>query len=336
MPFVYNETASGGVLLNGTAPDFIIAQPSAGNGVLLNGTPSLFNIDQIKGSGGVLLAGSANEPTQENITGNGGVLLNGSATFNVIESTSPSSGVLLNGNAPNFTIMVPTMNSGVLANGAIGNTVLYRPGYWDFTIPPVILLGGQNINQDSDYIVGSGGILVGGSGNDNLGKIFNYAVSGGITLTGQTIHYPTDPAIASGGIQISGAIDYGVNVYIYGRHDQPVKDYRITISGAADIVQSCYTYVAEGGLHASSSVFDPTSQNVVSDVESTYTIADISCEGQIAVVCTDLFPNPHRYCSSAKFFTPERRSHIPKSQTNSGAFLPAITACRQGLYLPLE
>jgi hypothetical protein len=50
--------------------------------------------------------------------------------------------------------------------------------------------------------------------------------------------------------------------------------------------------------------------------------------------CKITYPNKHQQCFEAGFYTATKRNIFPKSFASTGAYLPAITACTQYLYLP--
>lgn len=50
--------------------------------------------------------------------------------------------------------------------------------------------------------------------------------------------------------------------------------------------------------------------------------------------CKITFPNKHKQCFQANFITPPKRNIFPQSFGSTGAYLPAITACIQYLYIP--
>jgi hypothetical protein len=52
--------------------------------------------------------------------------------------------------------------------------------------------------------------------------------------------------------------------------------------------------------------------------------------------CKIAYPNKHRTCFQAGYFTAQKRNVIPLSFGSTGAYLPAITACQQYLYLPSQ
>lgn len=183
----FSHTASGGVLVGGTAPDevsFTFTEAGSG-GVLVGGAAedSLFipPIYDEMGTGGVLVGGAADE------------VFTGSLDF------VGSGGVLVGGVAPNEAAYVYTEEGtgGVRVGGAAEESVLY-PSVWDEVGAGGVTLGGTALETTLIHEDVGGGVRVGGSA-----VIANYNVmdyldigSGGIRLGGSAAAEFITPAIA--------------------------------------------------------------------------------------------------------------------------------------------
>lgn len=72
------------------------------------------------------------------------------------------------------------------------------------------------------------------------------------------------------------------------------------------------------------------------DVSVVYNDRACPEENQSAFGCKIRYPNKHKECFRALFFTPPKRNVFPLGFGSSGAYLPAITSCQQYLYLPSQ
>lgn len=63
--------------------------------------------------------------------------------------------------------------------------------------------------------------------------------------------------------------------------------------------------------------------------------ADHNCisEGE-GLVCLTTYPNRHRHCFHSDYYVSGNDSF--RHSRSSGGFVPAITVCRQGAFMPLE
>lgn len=57
-------------------------------------------------------------------------------------------------------------------------------------------------------------------------------------------------------------------------------------------------------------------------------------ENRSTLGCKIPYPNKHKTCFQAGYFSASKRSFIPQGFASTGAYLPAITSCHQYLYLP--
>ena len=201
----YNDTGSGGVLLNGSGTVNADYSITGSSGVLLNGS-GIVNADySITGSSGVLLNGSGYQTYNQ--TGSSGVLLNGSAVVNADYSVTGSSGVLLNGSG--YQTYNQTGSSGVLLNGS----ATVNADYSVTGSSGVLLNGSDTVNADY-FVTGASGVLLNGSAS-GINNNFTETGSGGVLLNG------------SAGINADYSITGSSGVLLNGT-STPNADYSIT------------------------------------------------------------------------------------------------------------
>jgi hypothetical protein len=147
----------------------------------------------------------------------------------------------------------------------------------------------------------------------------SYSGSGGIVIGSNTFSLPVSNYVGTGSITIDGSYTSNLE-YVYYRHSS--TDARIYIGGETTATHDRFTYTSTGGL---------TIQGMGGE---SFTYADIICDDGI-LSCVAQFPNKYKNCYRSQYYIPRFNRRIPKSFNVKGAFIPAITMCQQGLYVPI-
>jgi len=129
-PATYNETASGGSLVGGSATRSVTYRVTPSGGSIVGGSTSPSKITSISTSGGAVLGGQAIEELVEatatyNETMSGGAVVGSSASVSVIKSETMTGGIEVDGQTIPFGIITITSTGGSVVGGQTSPNYLF-------------------------------------------------------------------------------------------------------------------------------------------------------------------------------------------------------------------
>ena len=307
------EVITGGVVGGGIGFVYRDNTVSTSGGSVVNGSATNEKYSTELATGAALVSGSHLEDIEFNISTSGGLVGGGTANVYSFEDRVTSGGVLLAGISPAESA-VP-----VFGGSTVSGTNINTVDSMNATSGGVVN-GGTNINTVDSMNIASGGILGAGVSNVNKTSPFSFVASGSLTMAGSVTTHRSKAYAGSGGMVLSGAIDdpklSNWNfVYNVGN-----KNYRIFLGGTASPKSS--KFVVEAGM-----------SRLTAGGQSQYSffLEDRLCANELTCVVT--YPNRHTQCFVPLKYYARRGKGVFNRYTRP-ANLPAITACRQYLYLP--
>ena len=226
-------TASGGITFGGGATAQLHRTATSSGGIVLGGSGTATVGIIVDSVGGITLSGSYTATATYNVTSAGGIVLGGSATSGATFETTSSGGIVLGGSATSSAAFETTSSGGIVLGGD-GSAVVGGVA----TASGGIVLGGSSTVSVDYNALSTGGIILGGSAATS--GSFTVASAGGIVLGGSAATSAAFETTSSGGIVLGGSAT-------------PVRGFNATASGGIVLsgsasVFAAYTATAAGGI----------------------------------------------------------------------------------------
>jgi len=337
---------SGGAVIGGNAPTtFWDVVDGAGGVVLGGGVGSTYNNFEDTATGGIVLNGQVGNEYFD--IGSGSILLGGTglifegiygggeADINVIYANQiASGGVEVAGDPVGGFFMEEFGSGGAEAAGdvvenvevLVGQTGVVAGGVGRSSFYDTVAIGGGSLVGGTGLFIefwinrGSGGGVVGGIGHNNLGRRHVTTSSGGIASSGTLDFWHTLTQQPEGGVEITGGHDVFLSNWSYTYNP---KNRTVFVGGGAKSITNTYNFISDGSPQF----------KIGGTIDFVFMYDDRVCKESFA--CVVEYPNKYVECFLPKQFDPRQGKGRPQWEGRS-ALLPAVTACRQYLYLPPE